>query len=98
MARVWTAIIDLPVPWGSAQAAHRHYTRPFPSWRKRSGYTRLQAPKVDRTSQKPSDKQRVQNRWRISGCATRQSGRMEEEGEGGGGGGEEGEGELSDIK
>ena len=51
VARVWTAIIDLPVPGASAQAAHRHYTRPFLSWRNRSGYARLQAPKVDRTPQ-----------------------------------------------
>ena len=29
---VWNAIIDPPVPGGSAQAAHRHCTRPFPSW------------------------------------------------------------------
>ena len=28
---------------GSAQAAHRHYTRPFPSKRKQSGYARLRA-------------------------------------------------------
>ena len=27
---VWNAIIDPPVPGGSAQAAHRHCTRPFP--------------------------------------------------------------------
>ena len=26
----WNAIIDPPVPGGSAQAAHRHCTRPFP--------------------------------------------------------------------
>ena len=29
---VWNAIIDPPVPGGFAQAAHRHCTRPFPSW------------------------------------------------------------------
>ena len=27
---VWNAIIDPPVPWGSAQAVHRHCARPFP--------------------------------------------------------------------
>ena len=27
---VWNAIIDPPVPGDSAQAAHRHCTRPFP--------------------------------------------------------------------
>ena len=31
----WSAIIDPPVPGGSAQAAHRHCTRPF------SGESRL---------------------------------------------------------
>ena len=44
VTRVWNAIIDLPVQGGSAQAAHSHYTRPFPSWRKRSGYTSLHRP------------------------------------------------------
>ena len=39
--KVWNAIIDLPVPAGSAQGAHRHCTRPFPSCLKQSGYTRL---------------------------------------------------------
>ena len=31
----------IPQSGGSAQAAHRHYTRPFPSERKRCGYARL---------------------------------------------------------